>query len=136
MRNPRHEHNITAKADRAIQAIDSLIERRLIDDTDFPEVTGLVSGREFMLEWLNVHAAAADEAHQVSAAWWVAVGIEHDRLNGVIVYSSARKPTEFNTSRQAVIDKLDALVWQATQPVPADPFAGLTGGPVPVEQPF
>ena len=34
------------------------------------------------------------------------------------------------------IDKLDALVWQHGQPVPADPFAGLTGGPVPVEQPF
>ena len=73
---------------------------------------------------------------QVAAAYWVAVGIEHDRLAGQIVYSSARKPTHFDTSRQTIIDKLDALVWQHGQPVPADPFAGLTGGPVPVEQPF
>ena len=67
MRNPRHEHNITAKADRAIAAIDSLITRRLIGDTDFGEITDLHSGRQYMLGWLNTTDMNADQL-QVSAA--------------------------------------------------------------------
>jgi hypothetical protein len=129
MRNPKHETNITAKAERAIEAIDSLINHRLIGDEDLPEIADLATGRKFMLEVLQPGNVATQE----TAAWWVAVGIEHDRIRGVYAYGPrerATEPTQFASSRQTVLDMLDGLVWAAENVhrlVPDDPFAGLNG---------
>ena len=131
MRNPRHEANIAAKADRAVEAIDSLIQTRLIADPDFPEVTSLTTGRQFMLRVLDPDLERATYGElTVSAAMWVAVGIEHDRMMGHTGYGghpNPAGPTQFKTSRQCILDTLDARVWIATQPRVTDPFAGLNG---------
>lgn len=120
------ERNIQAKADRALEAIDSLITARLIPDPDFPEVTDLDTGRVFMLEQL------ADGELTVSAALWVAVGIEHDRIRGHYAYGPgerAKAPTQFVTSRTAILDTLEMMVRAAAtrhlRTVPGDPFEGL-----------
>ena len=127
--NPKHQHNITEKAQRAITAIDSLIANRLVADPGFPVVTDLATGRAWMLDWLQEDDMESLEL-VVWAALWTSIGIEHDRLAGITSYGPGEHPTLFNTSRPTVLNLLDALVWQTTQPVAADPFAGLDGSPV------
>ena len=117
-RDPQHQANIEAKAIRAIRAIDSLIHSRLITDPDFPEITDMASGRAHVLDQL--HGDPID-----TAPWWVMIGIEHDRAAGVTVYRSGQLPTGFTTSRQSIINRLDAKVSQDARPVSADPFDGL-----------
>lgn len=130
MRHPKHETNIVAKAERAIEAIDSLITTRLIGDPDLPNVVDLPTGRDYLLQVLTPGNVSDNE----SALWWVAVGIEHDRIRGHYVYGPrerATEPTQFVTSRETILNILDGLVWHANrahlQPVPDDPFAGLQG---------
>lgn len=120
MRSARHQQNIVDKAERGLEAIESLIRWRLINDTDFPNVTNLDEGLKYMLTALQ-----GDDGAQTAAAWWVSIGVEHDRLRGKVQYRPGELPTNFDTSRETLLNLLDATIWAAEQPQPVDPFAGI-----------
>jgi len=127
-RHQRHEHNITAKAERAVTAIESLIVTRFVDDPALPEVTDLASGRVYLHYQLS-----NDDAAQ-AAPWWVAVGVEHDRLRGITHYGPDTQPlpTMFTESREVALAMLDADCHRdANGPnlTLVDPFAGLNDEP-------
>jgi len=126
------DRNVKAKADRALEAIDSLITHQLIEHEDFAEVTDLDTGRAFMLQHLSVLLDPGVGNVTVSAALWVAVGIEHDRIRGHYAYGPgerAKAPTQFVTSRELILETLDMIVAAAQsrhlRSVPDDPFEGL-----------
>ena len=117
---PRHQANIVAKARRGIDALNSLIQWRLVSAVDFPDINNMREGRAYMLAVLTEDPTSAE-----AGAWWVAIGVEHDRLKGRTKYRAGQFPTLFNTSRETFLHMLDAQVWADNQPEPVDPFDGL-----------
>lgn len=110
-RSYRHQTNVNDKAVRALEAIDSLTAR-LVIDPDIPEAVDRASALEFMLDALQ-----GDPID--TAGWWVAVGVEHDRIHGRTCYRRGELPTGFGESRAVALELLAGLV-KAARAVPVD----------------
>lgn len=114
MNSHTHQMNITRKAERAMAAIEIIVDAILIPGTDWPEITNRADGLAYLHE---IMFQPGNEGE--TTAWWASIGILDAAATGTSV------PTVFNTSRETVGHMLDAAAYGARQPEIADPFAGL-----------
>ncbi len=137
--HPAHQTNATAKAWRAIKAIETLATTVLVPGDDWPEIETEADALRYLLDVLFAIPLGRE-----GAALWVAVGVIYDMKKGKSTYQvgpggRVEGPTQFVTSRQTVYDMLDAKVWALDHPAPADPFEGLgfdNNGGAPAANPF
>lgn len=94
-RSRTHQTNIERKAQRAVDAIEELANKKIVPDPDF-EDDSTVQAMVFLMDRLFLHQNAE------SAAWWVAVGVTVDLMAGETTYLSAQDVTMHRTTRPAI----------------------------------
>jgi len=109
-RSSRHEANVQAKAKRALESLVHMAEHSIVPDPQFP-ATNLVEGLELLRRYLF-----EDGTYEDRAAWWTALGIQDQLLNG------GDEPTTFGESRPYIAVCLDVKINTLRL---VDPFAGL-----------
>lgn len=94
-----HETNARQKANRAVVAVEDVVKRFLLEDTEtYPEVTSLVKGMELM-HWMLF-------GPDIEPGWWAAVGVMHDLNAGKQGYRVGEKITGFESSRYFINQRL------------------------------
>jgi hypothetical protein len=108
----KHQEAILAKANRALLLIDVWAINLTTQNPGTTKAQALT----------EIHEAISAD-NDAAEGWWTKLAAIHHEY-----YPNHPGRPEFRTSRDIILTKLQARIWVADQPKPADPFAGLTEG--------